>query len=45
MSPSPFAAGHLVDDLFFFTHETNGESPVLFLDEVVLFDGASDKGE
>lgn len=37
---SPFSAGHLVDDIFFFVPA--GTGPVaLFLDEVVLFDGAS----
>ena len=36
-----FAAGHVVDDLFFFV-EPDGETPVeLFIDEVVLFDADS----
>lgn len=35
---TPFAPGHLVDDLFFFV-EPDGEQPVnLLVDEVVLFD-------
>ena len=38
-SPSPFPAGHLVDDLFFFVGNAR-ERVVLFLDEVVLYDAA-----
>jgi hypothetical protein len=35
---TPFAAGHLVDDLFFFV-EPNGDGELdLLIDEVVLFD-------
>jgi hypothetical protein len=43
-SDTPFAAGHVVDDLFFFV-EPAGEQPVeLHIDEVVLFDaGAAGK--
>jgi hypothetical protein len=35
---SPFAAGHLVDDLFFFLPGDGGGRARLFVDEVVLFD-------
>lgn len=38
---TPFAAGHVVDDLFFFV-EPEGNKPVdLLIDEVVLFDAGS----
>jgi hypothetical protein len=37
---SPFAAGNLVDDLFFFLEGGRG-NPTLFVDEVVLFDAAA----
>jgi hypothetical protein len=37
---SPFAAGNLVDDLFFFLEGGSG-NPTLFVDEVVLFDAAA----
>ncbi len=33
-----FAAGHLVDDLFFFIEPEGEREPQLFIDEVVLFD-------
>jgi hypothetical protein len=35
---TPFAAGHLVDDLFFFIEPDAEKEPQLFIDEVVLFD-------
>lgn len=35
---TPFAAGHEVDDLFFFLDVPEGESADLLVDEVVLFD-------
>ena len=35
---SQFTAGNLVDDIFFFVNTPPGSSPVLFIDEVVLFD-------
>lgn len=37
---TPFAAGHVVDDLFFFVEPDPGREAVLLLDEVVLFDAA-----
>ncbi len=39
-SPSPFPAGYLVDDIFFFVGGPGAASAVLHLDEVVLFDAA-----
>ncbi len=39
-SNTPFAAGHVVDDLFFFVKPEGGEHVSLFIDEVVLFDAA-----
>ena len=40
-SPVPFAAGHLVDDLFFFVEPgVVGGDVDLFVDEVTLFDAA-----
>jgi hypothetical protein len=38
---SAFAAGHLVDDLFFFLDGEGARTAALFLDEVVLFDGGA----
>jgi hypothetical protein len=38
---TPFAAGHLVDDLFFFVEPEGDAQPELFIDEVVLFDAGS----
>jgi hypothetical protein len=38
---SPFTAGNLVDDLFFFLPSDSGDRVRLFVDEVVLFDAAS----
>src|SRR5262249_48059721 len=35
---TPFAAGHLVDDLFFFGEPEGDKDVQLFIDEVVLFD-------
>jgi hypothetical protein len=35
---TPFAAGHKVDDLFFFVEPAGNEPVELFIDEVVLFD-------
>jgi hypothetical protein len=35
---TPFAAGHKVDDLFFFVKADEGKSVELFVDEVTLFD-------
>lgn len=35
---SPFSAGNLVDDLFFFLTHEGSPAPVLFVDEIVLFD-------
>ncbi|HWB03976.1 MAG TPA: hypothetical protein VG796_13195 [Verrucomicrobiales bacterium] len=35
---TPFAAGHLVDDLFFFIEPSGTAEPQLYIDEVVLFD-------
>jgi hypothetical protein len=35
---TPFAAGHVVDDLFFFLEGDGGADVNLLLDEVVLFD-------
>jgi hypothetical protein len=37
-SDTPFAAGHVVDDLFFFVEGEGGAEVNLLLDEVVLFD-------
>lgn len=38
---TPFAAGHVVDDLFFFV-KPDGDKPVnFFIDDVVLFDAGS----
>ncbi len=37
-SSSTFAAGNLVDDLFFFVSSEADKLPVLFVDEVVLYD-------
>jgi hypothetical protein len=37
-SDTPFAAGHQVDDLFFFVQPDGPEPLDLFIDEVVLFD-------
>jgi hypothetical protein len=37
-SDTPFAAGHKVDDLFFFLEPDGKEEPNLLLDEVVLYD-------
>jgi hypothetical protein len=37
-SKTPFAAGHVVDDLFFFVEGDGGREVNLLLDEVVLFD-------
>jgi len=42
-SDTPFAAGHLVDDLFFFV-EPDGNVPVeLLVDEVVLYDAGTNE--
>ncbi len=38
---TPFAAGHKVDDLFFFVEPEGNEPVELFIDEVVLFDAAT----
>lgn len=38
---SPFAAGNLVDDLFFFLEGAEPRSATLFVDEVVLFDAGA----
>jgi hypothetical protein len=38
-SNTPFAAGHKVDDLFFFVEPEGKEEVSLLLDEVVLYDG------
>jgi hypothetical protein len=35
---TPFAAGHKVDDLFFFVEPEGNEAMELFIDEVVLYD-------
>jgi hypothetical protein len=35
---TPFAAGHKVDDLFFFVKPEPGQEAQLFVDEVTLFD-------
>lgn len=37
---SPFAAGNLVDDIFFFLPPESGDQASLFVDEVVLFDAS-----
>jgi hypothetical protein len=37
-----FAAGHLVDDLFFFVEPEGDEEVELLIDEVVLYDAADD---
>ena len=37
---TPFAAGHKVDDLFFFVEPDGDEEVELFIDEVVLYDAA-----
>jgi formylglycine-generating enzyme required for sulfatase activity len=39
-SDTPFAAGHLVDDLFFFVEPAGPAEAQLLVDEVVLFDAA-----
>ena len=38
---TPFAAGHKVDDLFFFVEPEGDEQVELFIDEVVLYDAAT----
>jgi hypothetical protein len=38
---SPFAAGHLVDDLFFFIEPAGDEKLDMLIDEVVLFDAGA----
>jgi len=38
---SPFTAGNLVDDLFFFVEGGGAKSARLFIDEVVLFDAGT----
>jgi hypothetical protein len=38
---SPFNAGNLVDDLFFFVEGEGAKSATLFVDEVVLFDASA----
>jgi hypothetical protein len=38
---SPFAAGHLVDDLFFFIEPSGDEELDVLIDEVVLFDAGA----
>jgi hypothetical protein len=38
---SPFAAGHLVDDLFFFIEPAGDEKLDILIDEVVLFDAGA----
>lgn len=35
---TPFAAGHLMDDLFFFIEPEGTAEPELLIDEVVLYD-------
>ena len=35
---TPFAAGHKVDDIFFFLEGEEGREPQLLIDEVVLYD-------
>jgi acetyl esterase/lipase len=37
---TPFAAGHTVDDLFFFVQPAAGKDVQLYVDEVTLFDAA-----
>lgn len=37
---SPFAAGHLVDDVFFFVEPDGNQEVNLFIDEVVRYDAA-----
>jgi hypothetical protein len=37
-SQTPFAAGHMVDDLFFFVESEGDKEANLFVDEVTLFD-------
>ena len=37
-SETPFAAGHKVDDLFFFVKPESGQEVQLYVDEVTLFD-------
>jgi len=41
---SPFTAGNLVDDLFFFVEGEGARSAMLFVDEVVLFDAGDSAG-
>ncbi|MBI4606579.1 MAG: hypothetical protein HY721_31845, partial [Planctomycetes bacterium] len=38
-SGGAFAAGNLVDDLFFFVEAADGRDAELHIDEVVLYDG------
>ena len=38
---TPFAAGHKVDDLFFFVKGAGDQNVDLLIDEVVLFDAGS----
>ena len=38
---SPFTAGNLVDDLFFFVEGADAKTAALFIDEVVLFDAGT----
>jgi hypothetical protein len=40
-SNTPFAAGHKVDDLFFFVQPDAGEEVNLYVDEVTLFDAGT----
>jgi hypothetical protein len=42
-SSTPFAAGHVVDDLFFFVEPESAEPLELLIDEVVLFDAGTDR--
>ena len=37
-SDTPFAAGHKVDDIFFFVEPLGDTQPELFIDEVTLYD-------
>jgi hypothetical protein len=43
-SNTAFAAGHIVNDLFFFVEPDGGEPVELLIDEVVLFDGGEPDG-
>lgn len=42
---TPFAAGHKVDDIFFFVKPEKDKEVKLYVDEVTLFDAGRPRGE